>query len=109
MGGTVEAMDVTDLGDEHRAEHGPDAAQRLDRVVAGMTLEPAVDERIAVADLTVVEIDQLAQRDDPLQVGVAEREIIEPTRAPAAEDVVELRDHSFFAQRLVDLCFQPGA
>ena len=64
---------------------------------------------VAVADLTVIEVDQLAQRDDPLQVGVAESKIIEPTRAVTTEDVVELGDHPFFAEGLVDLRFQPGA
>src|SRR5829696_3672757 len=109
MAGAVEPMDVSDLGNEHGAEHGADAAQRLDRVVAGVAAQAAVGPGVAVADLTVIQVDQFAQRDDTLQVGVTERKIIEPTRAVTTKDVVELGDHPFFAEGLVDLRFQPGA
>ena len=36
VGGIGEPVHVTDLGDEHRAQEGPDAGQLLDRRVAGV-------------------------------------------------------------------------
>jgi hypothetical protein len=54
-----------------------------------------------VADLTVVELDQIAQRFDALEVGVAELEFVEPAWPVSAEDVVEPRAsrRSFFTRR----------
>jgi hypothetical protein len=57
----VEPTHVTDLGDEHRAQHRPDPAQRLDRLVAGMALEAAMDPGVALSDLTVIDLDEVAQ------------------------------------------------
>jgi hypothetical protein len=68
----VEATHVTDLGDEHRAQHRADAAQRLHGLVAGMALQPAVDAGVALADLAVIELDQIAQRLDPIDEHVTE-------------------------------------
>ena len=74
-----------------------------------MTLQSAVDERVAVADLAVVQVDQLTQRLDPLHVDVAQVKIVEPPWPVSVEDVIEFGDHPFFAQRLVDLGLQAGA
>jgi hypothetical protein len=43
---------------------------------------------VAVANLTVVEIDQLAQR-DPLRMGVATVESVDPAGTVSVEDVIE--------------------
>ena len=73
-----EPGDVADLGDEHGGEHRADPTQRLDRLVAGMTLQPAVDANVAVVDLAVVDLDQVTQRGDAVDVLVTETEIVEP-------------------------------
>ena len=74
-----------------------------------MTLEAAVDPHVAVVDLAVVALDQVAQRLDPVDVLVAETQIIEPLLAAGLPDRVQLGDHPFFAQRLMHLGLQPGA
>jgi hypothetical protein len=71
-----------------------------------MTFEATVDVRVAVADLAVVEVDQLAQRLDPFHVHVAEVELVEPLRSVSVEDVIELGDHPFLAQHLMHLGLQ---
>ena len=72
---------VTDLGDEHRGQHRADTAQRLDRLVAGMTLQAAMDAGVALRDLAVVELDQVAQRLDPIDVDVGQLQLVEPRAA----------------------------
>src|SRR5215216_2047765 len=99
----VEAADITDLGDEHGGQDGTDAAQRLDRLVAGMTLQPAVDARIALADLAVIQLDQVAQRLDPIDVHVAEAQLVQPSLAAGPPDAVQLGDHPLLAEGLMDL------
>jgi hypothetical protein len=90
----VEATDVTDLGDEHRRQDGTDPAQRLHRLVAGMTLQPAVDASIALADLPVIELDQVTQRLDPIDIHVGQVQLVQPSLPAATPDVVEPRDHT---------------
>ena len=77
--------DVADLGDEHGGEDGTDAAQRLDRFVAGMPLQPAMDASVALADLAVIQLDQVTQRLDPIDVHVAQPQLVQPLagRRPA--------------------------
>ena len=51
--GGAEAGDVADLGHEDRREHRPDAGDRLDRQVAEVAGEEAVQLGLGVADLVV--------------------------------------------------------
>ena len=60
------------------ASTGPTPRDLLDRLVAGMALEAAVDAGVALADLAVVELDQVAQRLDPVDVDVAQLQLVEP-------------------------------
>jgi hypothetical protein len=41
-------------------------------------------------------LDQIAQRFDPIDVDVAETQVIQPTLAAGTPDAVELRQHTFF-------------
>jgi hypothetical protein len=97
---------VTDLGDEHGGEHRADPAQSLHRLMA---LQPAIDAYIALVDLAVIELDQVAQRLDPVDVLVTETQTIEPLLSAGLPDRVELGDHSLLAQRLMHLRLEPGA
>jgi len=103
----VEPADVTDLGDEHGGEDGTDTAQRLDRLVAGMPLQPAVDAGVALTDLPVIQLDQVAQRLDPIDVNVAQLQFVQPPLAATTPDRVDLGDHPFLAEGLMDLLLQP--
>jgi hypothetical protein len=71
-----------------------------------VTLQAAVDAGVALADLPVIELDQVAQRLDPIDVGVREAKLIQPASSTAAPDVI---NYTFHAQRLMHLRLQPGA
>jgi uncharacterized protein HemX len=49
-------------------------------------LEAAMDPDIALSDLTVVDLDEIAQRLDPLHVHVAHVQIVEPS-LPAGRQI----------------------
>jgi hypothetical protein len=74
-----------------------------------MPLQTAVDAHVAVADLSVVALDQVAQRLDAVDVLVAETQIIQPLLTAGLPDRIQLGDHPFLAQRLMHLGLQPGA
>ena len=54
-------MDVADLGDEDRRDRAPDPIECLDRLIARVVAEALVDLAFEHDDLTVVDLDQIAQ------------------------------------------------
>ena len=80
----------------------------MDRFVAGVTLEAAVAAGITLADLAVVEFDEVAQRLDPIDGGVGQLQVVEPALPAGPPDRVELRDDALFAEGLMDLLLQAG-
>src|SRR4051812_18963171 len=58
LGGSGEATDVADLGDEHRAQHGPDSGDVLDRPITRIVPQPVVGEPGEHLDLEVQVVDQ---------------------------------------------------
>jgi hypothetical protein len=103
-----EAVDVTDLGDEHRGQHPADPADLLDRLIPGITLQAHVDAGVGLDDLAVIQLDQISQRFDPVGVGVGEPQLIQPALPTGPPDPFGLGDHSFLAETLMHLRLQRG-
>ncbi len=79
--GAGEAGHVTDLGDEHRGQHRPDAGDGLDRLEAGVAGQLAAGALGQNVDLERERVDQPAQREHP---GVERRRPGPARRAAAA-------------------------
>jgi len=61
LGRAVETMYITDLGDEHRRQHGPDAGDLLDRGVAGVMGQPTLRQTGEHINFGVERFDEPAQ------------------------------------------------
>ena len=57
--GSLNAVDVADLSDEHRRQHRSDAGQLLDRLIAPMCAQPLGDHRCKACFVAVKSIDEL--------------------------------------------------
>ena len=51
-----------------------------------MALQAAVDAHVTLVDLAVIDLDQVAERLDPIDVHVAELQLVQPPLAAAAPD-----------------------
>ena len=111
--GPVEAGDVADLGDEHRGQHPPDAGDLLDRAVAGVGAQPAVDQLGEQLDL------ELQRADDPqrgVQPGpgldrqpLARRQFGQQLPARDTEQVAHRHPDARVREHAVDLALQARA
>jgi hypothetical protein len=105
---TTEPADVTDLSDEHRGEGRADTTDLLDHPVATVPGETVGDHRPEQLNLSVVGVDQLQQRVDPLPVDQLQRHGAQ--RHPGgAEQVRGGGQLALLGQRRVHLGLQPAA
>ena len=80
-------MYITDLGDEHRRQHRPDAGDLLDRGVAGVMGQPTLRQTGEQVNFGVERFDEPAQRRDPRQVRCGHRDVVQQHVAFDAEQV----------------------
>ena len=73
VGGSGEAVHVTDLGDEYRGQRRSDAWHLLDRVIAAVRLEPLGDQPGEAGLMVVEDVDEFPNRAHPLGVGGPQR------------------------------------
>jgi len=64
----VKRLHVTDLGDEHRRQHRPDAGHLLDRLIAAVGVQPFGDHRGEAGFVAVEDVDGRCHRSEGLRL-----------------------------------------
>src|SRR3954454_18537219 len=107
--GRSEPTDVTDLGDEDRAEGATDPVEGLDGLVTTVVAQQFVDATFEHPDLPVVTVDQIPQRLDAHPIRVGELHRVEQLLTFRAEHVTRLGQHTFFGHHRVHLRLEATA
>jgi hypothetical protein len=104
--------DVTDLGDEHRAQQRPDAGNGLNRDVAGISAQPPGDQPGEGVDLEVNAVitrssESTRERDSTVS-RVATVSPVEQLLPARSEQITHRHRHPGAGEHRVDLVLQTG-
>ena len=107
--GPGEPADVTDLGDEHRAQGGAHPGDGLHRGEAGVGAQPGGDQPGEGVDLELARVDQPQRRVHLRAHRRRQRDPVEPGPPAGAEQIAAGHRHPGAGEYRVDLAFEVGA